>query len=98
MRCLMNLQLIGLTIVGPFGPRFEVRLVENRLLLIDRTCGRKAFRSEPCPSDPRARDEWLWGCTDEIFAAVLGKAAGRADSGLLHDWLEHLDIPENKPP
>ena len=93
----MCIRLIGLVIEVPFGRRYEIRVISDHLSMVERATGTTAFRSEPCPSDKPARDEWLWRCSDEM-AAVQGKASRQDDgSGMLHDWLEQLDLPNAAP-
>lgn len=90
----MNMQVTGL-VIETSGRRHEVRAIRDRFLVIDRANGIQVFRSEPCPPETPARDEWLWGCAEAIVPLLMGDAFDPEgdEVGLLHDWLADLDIP-----
>ena len=90
----MGMQVTGL-VIETYGHRHEVRAIRDRFLVIDRANGIQLFRSEACPSEIPARDEWLWGCAEAVLPLLMGDAFDPEgeEVGLLHDWLADLDIP-----
>ena len=84
------MKLVGLIFEGLYG-RFAVRMVENCLVVIQRSTGHAIIHSEPCPPPGRARDEWLWRSSDRIVAVVVGRTSDpNVESGRVHDLLGQL--------